>query len=171
MVPTLLILAVAGIALALAWSLLLQNSQPRILTIRDWEEKRHPIDVRIFRCLVDPNEEHYLELALPRDQFTAFQRRRTQLALRMVRLAKENAEMLTRLGALAKSKDDAALAREADQLIAAATQLRFNLLLAKYCLWVKWLFPGWAFSLPAVETYYQHLLESLLRVQQHSWQN
>jgi|ERR1043165_1451464 len=171
MVPTLLILAVSASALALAWSLLLQNSRPRIFSVRDWEEKRHPIDVRVFRCLVDPNEEHYLELTLPREQFKAFQRRRTHLALRMLKLAKENAEMLTRLGALAKSKDDPALGREADQLIAAAMQLRFNLLLAKYCLWVKWIFPGWALSLPAIETYYQHLLESLLRVQQHSWQS
>lgn len=170
MVSTLIILAVSASALAVSWSLL-RNSQPRIFTIHDWEEKRHPIDVRIFRCLVDPNEERYLELAVSRDQFAGFQRRRTQVALRMVKMAKENAEMLTRLGALARANDDPVLAREADQLIAAATQLRFNLLLAKYCLWVKWAFPGWPLSLPAVETHYQHLLESFLRVQQHIWQS
>jgi hypothetical protein len=170
MVSTLVILAVSAIALAVAWSLLIQNRQPRIFTIRDWEEKKHPIDVRVFCSLVDPNEERYLELALPRDQFASFQRRRTQLALRMVSLAKENAEMLTRLGALARAKEDTVLAREADQLMAAATQLRLNLLVAKYCLWIKWLFPGWALSLPAVEIRYQRLLDSFLRVQQHSCQ-
>jgi hypothetical protein len=167
MVSTLIILAVSATALAVSWSLLLQNRQPKIFTIHDWEEKRHPIDVRVFRRLIDPNEEHYLQLAMPRDQFAYFQRRRTQFALRMLKMAKQNAEMLTRLGALARAADDPVVAREADQLIAAATQLRFNLLLAKYCLWVKWAFPSWTFSLPAVETHYQYLLESFLRVQQH----
>jgi hypothetical protein len=167
MVSTLIILAVSATALAVSWSLLLQNSQPTIFTIHDWEEKRHLIDVRVFSRLIDPNEERYLQLAMPRDQFVYFQRRRTQFALRMLKMAKQNAEMLTRLGALARAADDPVVAREADQLIAAATQLRFNLLLAKYCLWVKWAFPGWTFSLPAVETHYQHLLESFLRVQQH----
>ena len=171
MVSTLLILALSVIALAIVWSLLLQNSQTRKFTVRDWEEKKHPIDVQVFRYLVDPNEAHYLELALPWDQFTMFHRRRTQLALRMVILAKENAEMLTRLAACARTKNDPVLTREADHLIAAATQLRFNLLLAKYCLWVRWAFPGWTLALPAVEAQYHHVIKSFLRVQQSSWQS
>lgn len=86
-------------------------------------------------------------------------------------LAKENAEMLTRLGRCARIKNDPVLTREADQLIAAATQLRFNLMLAKYCLWVRWAFPGWTLALPAVEAQYHHVIESFLRVQQRSWQS
>ena len=92
------------------------------------------------------------------------------MALRMVMLAKENAEMLTRLGACARTKNDPALTREADQLIAAATQLRFNLLLAKYCLWVRWAFPGWSLTLPAVEAQYYHVIQSFSRVQQSSYE-
>ena len=171
MASTLLILALSVVALAIVWSLLLQTSRTRKFTVHDWEEKKHPIDVQVFRYLIDPNEEHYLELALPRDQFTTFQRRRTQLALRVLMLAKENAEMLTRLGACARTKNDPVLTREADELIAAATQLRFNLLLAKYCLWVRWAFPGWTLALPAVEAQYHHVIQSFLRVQQSSCQS
>jgi hypothetical protein len=88
----------------------------------------------------------------------------------MVMLAKENAEMLTKLGACARTKNDPVLTREADQLIAAATQLRFNLILTKYCLWVKWAFPGWTLTLPAVEAQYHHAIQSLLRMQQSSYE-
>jgi hypothetical protein len=170
MVSTLLILALSVIALAVVSSLLVQNSQTGTFTVRDWEEKKHPIDVQVFRHLVDPNEERYLELALPLDQFTIFHRRRTQLALRMVMLVKENAEMLTRLAVCAKTKNDPVLTREADRLIASATLLRFNLLLAKYCLIIRWVFPGWTFALPAVDAQYRELVESFLRVRQGSWQ-
>lgn len=170
MVSTIVILAVSVTTLGLAWSLL-HNSQPKIFTLNDWEERRWRIDLQVFRCLVDFNDERYLALALPRQQFAVYQRKRTRLALGMVQLAKENADMLMRLGSLARVKFDPRLVREADQLVAAATQLRFNLLLARYCLWVKWIFPTWAVSVPAVETRYQHLLESLVRVQQHGWQS
>lgn len=170
MVSTLIILAVAAIAMAAVSSLLFHNTQPKIFTLSDWEEKRCDIDVRVFRHLVDINEERYLSESLPHDRFAGFHRRRTQLALGIVRLAKENADMLIRLGALARAKDDPALTREADQLIAAATHLRFNLVLARYCLWIRWMFPRWPIFVPMVETHYQHLLDSLIRVQQHGWQ-
>jgi len=171
MVSTILILAVSVTTLGLAWSLLVHNSQPKILTLSDWEQRRWQIDLQVFRCLVDRNQEHYLALALPRQQFASFQRRRAQLALRILAIAKENADMLMRVGAIARNNADPILMREAENLVAAASHLRFNLLLAKYCLWVRWIFPSWAVSVPPVETRYQHVLDSLSIVRQHSWQS
>jgi hypothetical protein len=168
MVSTIVILAVAAAALAASWSLIFQNNQPKIFTVYDWEKKKREVDVQVFRCLVDRNEERYLAFALPREQFASFQRKRTRLALRMLRLAQENADMLMGVGALARNNADQILMREAENLVAAATQLRFNLLLARYCLWVKWMFPRWAVSVPPVETRYQHVLDSLSIVRQHS---
>lgn len=169
MVSTLIILSVVAIALALVWSLLFHNGQPRILTLNDWEAKRWEIDVRVFRYLVDINEDHYLSESLPHNCLSGVHRRRTQLALRIIRLAKENADMLIKLGALARAKNPA-LTTEADRLIVAATELRFNLALVRYCLWIKWLFPRWPISLPTVETQYQNLIESCLRMQELGWQ-
>lgn len=165
MVSTLLILAVASTALAVAWSVL-HSRHTEIRSAQDWEEKKHEIDVRIFRILLESNEERYLLGALSRNQFKAFQRRRISLAWRMLRSVEENAEMLMRLGQLARMRGDAALTQKADELIATAIHLRLNLLLVRLCLSLKWLFPYWRGSVPAFEVRYQHLMDSLAHVQQ-----
>jgi hypothetical protein len=107
-----------------------------------------------------------LRQSLPRHEFRAFQRKRLALALRWLDLAGENAAMLMKLGQLAKTESNAELAREAADLIHGALRLRVNLMLAEPCLWLKWIFPGWALSLPAVETPYQELLRYPGRMQQ-----
>jgi hypothetical protein len=160
MVSTLLILAVASLALVFAYGLL-RSGYPEIRNGRDWDEKKHDIDVQIFRVLLDRNEELQLRSFLSQNQFAAFQRRRIHLALRMLRLVDENAGMLMELGRLVKTKGDPALTQKVDELIATALQLRVNLFLARLCLYLKWLFPSSTISLPAFEVRYQHLLDSL----------
>lgn len=170
MVSTLLILAVAASALVMVWFLLAHNGHSAACSVADWEKNKSEIDIQVFRLLVDFNEERYLAISLSRDQFDTFQRQRIVLALRIIARAKENADMLIRLGSRAKTKDDAELVREADQLVAAATQFRLNLMLARYCLWVRWIFPRWHMAIPKIETRHQRMLDCLLRVQQHGWQ-
>jgi hypothetical protein len=79
----------------------------------------------------------------------------------MLRLVDDNAGMAMELGRLAKLKGDSSLAPKIDEMIATAFQLRLNLLLARLCLYLKWIFPSWAMSLPAFEMRYQHLLDSM----------
>src|ERR1700686_618690 len=160
MVSTLVILAVASLALVLAYGLL-RSGYPEIRSGRDLEEKKHEVDVQIFRILLDRNDELQLRSFLSQNQFAVFQRRRIHLGLRMLRLVDQNAGMLMELGRLAKMKGDPALTQKVDELIATALQLRLNLFLARLCLYLKWLFPSSTVSLPAFEVRYQHLLESL----------
>jgi hypothetical protein len=160
MVSTLLTLAVASLALVLAYALL-RRAHSGLRDGHDWEQRKHAIDVKIFRVLLDRNEEAHLRRFLPPLQFANFQRRRIHLALRMLRLVDDNAGMAMELGRLAKLKGDPALASNIDEMIAMAFQLRLNLLLARLCLYVKWVFPSWAVSLPAFEVRYQHLLDSM----------
>jgi hypothetical protein len=160
MVTTLLTLAVALLALVLAYALL-RHAHTGARGDQDWEQRKHAIDVKIFRVLLDRNEEARLRRFLPPLQFANFQRRRIHLALRMLRLVDDNAGMAMELGRLAKLKGDPALASNIDEMIAMAFQLRLNLLLARLCLYVKWVFPSWAVSLPAFEVRYQHLLDSM----------
>lgn len=87
------------------------------------------------------------------------------MALCMLRLVEENAGMLMRLGQLARMKGDPALTQKANELVATAIQLRLNLLLARLCLCLKWLFPSWTASVPAFELRYQDLLDCLVLVQ------
>jgi hypothetical protein len=168
MVSTITIL-LAGVLLYLLW-MIVRPGLPSIKSLEDWEANNHAVDPEIFRVLLDPAEEQYLSQSLPSREFRIFQRKRIALALRCLDLVAENAAMLMKLGQLAKAGADPKLAREAEDLIHGALRLRVNVMLAEPCLWLKWVFPGWALSLPAVETPYEELLTYLSRIrQQRQW--
>lgn len=160
MLSTLLTLAVALLVLVLAYALL-RRAHTGVRDDHDWEQRKHEIDVNIFRIILDHNEENQLRRFLAPHQFARFERRRIHLALRMLSLVDENAGMAMELGRLAKVKSDLALAAEIDEMIATAFQLRLNLLLARLCLYLKWVYPSWPVSLPAFEVRYQRLLDSM----------
>jgi hypothetical protein len=169
MVSTILILAVAASTLVLAWSLL-RGGHLEIRNAQDWEQKKHVIDVQIFRALLDYNEARYLHRSLSEKQFRIFQRKRIRLTLGMLRLVEENAGMLIRLGQFARLKRDPALTKQADELTNSAVRFRLNLFLARPCLYVQWLFPSSGRLFAAWDVRYQHLLDSLTRIQQCGWQ-
>jgi len=169
MLSTLIVLTAALSVLALAWSLL-RRAHPEIRNGGDWEERKHEIDVQIFRALLDRDEESYLRSSLSRHQFQEFRRKRIRLALRMLGLVEENADMLMKLGQLARLKGDPVLTEKADELVATAIRFRLNLVLARLSLYLRWLFPSWTVSLPTFEVRYQHLLDSLAGVEQRGWQ-
>ncbi|HVI78882.1 MAG TPA: hypothetical protein VM715_12120 [Candidatus Acidoferrum sp.] len=160
MVSTLLTLAVASLALVLVYALL-RRAHTGVRDNRDWEQRKHAVDVAVFRVILDRNDENQLRRFLAPNQFAKFQRRRIHLAVRMLRLVDENAGMAMELARLAKMKSDSALAAKIDAMIATAFQLRLNLLLARLCLYLKWVFPSWPVSLPEFEVRYQHLLDSV----------
>ena len=169
MVSTLAILFASGLSLFLVWAVL-RPGLPAITSLEDWEAKRYKVDPEVFRILLDPSEEKYLQRALPPREFRVFQRKRLALALLTLDLVGRNAAMLMKLGQLAKMEGNPELAREAEELIHGALRLRVNLSLVQPCLWLKWLFPGWSLSLPAVEMPYEELLAYLSRIrQQRQW--
>lgn len=169
MVSTLTILFVSGLALFLVWTIL-RPGLPQIKSLEDWEAKKHEADAEVFRILLDPNEEKYLQRSLPPHDFRTFQRKRIVLALRWLDLVGQNAGMLMKLGQLARVTTNSALAKEAEDLIYGALRLRVNLIMVQLGLWLKWIFPGWALSLPAIEIPYAELLTYLSRIQrQQQW--
>jgi hypothetical protein len=159
MVSTLLIVAVAVLALGLGYSLL-RNAHVAARAEHDALANPGEIDVEIFRVLLDRNQELQLRQYLTSSQFAGFERRRIRIALRMLRLVDDNARMLMQRARLAKNKNDSEVAGKMDQLIGSAFQLRLNLLLARFCLYLKWVFPTWEMSLPAFEVRYKYLLDS-----------
>jgi hypothetical protein len=169
MVSTITILLTSVLSLYLVWTIL-RPGIPSIASLADWETKNHPVNPELFRVLLDPAEERYLRQSLPSSEFQLFQRKRIVLALRWLDLVGENASMLLKLGQLAKTEANPGLASEAEDLIRGALRLRVNLLLAQPYLWLRWLFPGWALSLPGVEIQYEELLTHLGRIrQQRQW--
>jgi hypothetical protein len=169
MASTLLILAVVLLSLVLAGKLLWRRP-PEVRSVRDWEAKKHDIDVRAFEALVNLDEERRLRRCLPSRKFRDFQRRRTRLALRLVGLLEENAGMLMSLAQHARAKHDSVLTKQADEMIVIALQIRIKLQLVRLCLSAKWLFPSWTVSLPTFEPRYGHLLNCVIQFQQHGQQ-
>jgi hypothetical protein len=158
MVSTITILLVSVLSLYVVWTIV-RPGLPEIKSLEDWESKNHAVDPEMFRILLDPAEERYLRQALSPHEFRVFQRRRMALAMNWLNLVGENAAMLMKLGQLAKTESNPELARHAAELIHGALRLRVNLMVVEPCLWLKWIFPGWALTLPAaVETPYQQLL-------------
>lgn len=165
MVSTLIVLIASVLCLLLVWAIL-RPALPQIRSLDDWEAKKHEVDLDAFRLLLDPAEEEYLRTSLPRPEFRSFQRRRLQLALGSLDLVGRNAVMLMKLGQLAKAGANPKLAQEAEELIRGTLRLRVNLSLVQPCLWLKWLFPGWGLSIPALAFPYEELLGYLNRIRQ-----
>jgi hypothetical protein len=169
MVSTITILLVSVVSLYLVWTIF-RPSLPQIKSLADWEANNYAVDPVLFRVLLDPAEERYLRRSMPSHDFRVFQRKRIALALRWLDLVGKNASMLLKLGQLVKTGVNPQLAQEAEDLVRGALRLRVNLIFAQPCLWLKWLFPGWALSLPAVEIPYEELLTYLNRIrQQRQW--
>ena len=151
MVSTLIIVIGAVLSLFLVWEIL-RSGMPEIRSLDDWEHKKHEVDVVALRILLEPSEEKFLRESLSPIQFRRFQRARCRLALRILELVGNNSAMLIKLGHLARVGANPALANEADELISRALRLRVNLLLVQAYLWLKWFFPGWMLSVPALES-------------------
>jgi hypothetical protein len=157
MVSTLIIVIGAVLSLFLVWEIL-RSGMPEIRSLDDWERKKHEVDLVALRILLEPSEERFLRESLSPVHFRRLQRARCRVTLRILQLVEDNAAMLIKLGHLARVGANPALAKEADELISRALRLRVNLLLVQAYLWLKWFFPGWMLSVPALEIPYEELL-------------
>jgi hypothetical protein len=165
MVSTLIIVIGAVLSLFLVWEIL-RSGMPEIRSLDDWERKKHEVDLVALRILLAPSEERFLRESRSPVHFRCFQRARYRLALRILELVEDNAAMLIKLGHLARVGANPALAKEADELVSRALRLRVTLLFVQAYLWLKWLFPGWMLSVPALEMPYEELLGYLSRIRQ-----
>jgi len=168
MASTLIIVIAAVLSLFLVWEIF-RSGMPEIRSLDDWERKKHEVDPFALGILLEPSEEKFLRESLSPIQFRLFQRARCRLALRILELVKNNAAMLIELGHLARVGANPTLAKEADELISRALRLLVTLLFVQAYLWLKWLFPGWMLSVPALEMPYEELLGHLSQIQQQ-WQ-
>lgn len=168
LLTVLILLSVVSLALILASSFSIHR-RPEMLSVEDWEDRKHEIDIEVFRALIDRDDWQYLRDSLSPGEFQAFQRKRILLALRMLRLVDRNAYLLMELGRQARQNADPVRRQQADELLASTVQLRLNLLPVRLCLCLQWLFPSRALLLPVFATRYQHLWGSFIQFQ-NNWQ-
>jgi hypothetical protein len=88
----------------------------------------------------------------------------------MLRMVAEQADVLTDIEMAARLDSDSLRQEQAEKLIAAAMELRLNLLRMRLYLYVMWVYPSWTMSMPALGLQYDHLRESFIVCQQHKWQ-
>lgn len=132
----------------------------------EWDERMHEMDFGIFRALVDRNDWQYLHKSVSLPQFRLFRRKRIRLALRVLRRVERNTALLMEMGMLASLNGDAVHRRNADELVANTIRLRVNIVQARVYLYLQWLFPLRAMSLPDFASRCKHLWVSVGRLQQ-----
>ena len=169
MVATLLVLSSAmGLALILRCSLF-RGGRAEILNIENWDDKGQEIDIGTFRALLDRDDCQYLQESLSTREFKAIQRKRIRLALRILRRVKQHADLLTEVASLTKLNSDLVRRQQAEELIASAMQLRWNLLQVRFCLLLQWFIPSRTVPFPAFTARYEQLRNSLVRFQQYGY--
>jgi hypothetical protein len=159
MLSAILVIGLAVTALILTWSLLIPRTRDSCKD-RTWDESAYLLHVQVLRALLQRNEFQYLRRTLPRAEFEKCLRKRVRLTLQTLRLAEDNTSLLAELAHKSRPDNDSEGARRADALLAGTVQLRLNLLLARSCLYLQWLFPTSAL-LPEWTKPYQHLLTCL----------
>lgn len=150
------IVTAAAIALAIilqiAVSRSLQTSRTAGLAARI-----QPIDVEAFRNLVNPAEDDYLRLRLPRPQFRHVRRQRLLAMAAYVKAAGRNADVLMRIGHAALASPDARAVQAAQQLVTEAVLLRRNATLSLAKIYVAMAWPNSGLVASRVADGYEHL--------------
>ena len=88
------------------------------------------VDLEAFRNLIDPEEEEFLRLHLPADEFRAIQRQRLRAAIDYLAAVSHNAALLLHLGLSARRSSDPRIAETAQNLVDNALRLRLYSALA-----------------------------------------
>jgi hypothetical protein len=167
MLSAILILALSISAVAVAWSLLGRRGQnPGDFRHGLPDAVRHDehcdeLDLQILRALLDANEFQYLRRSLTRRDFEDLLRKRICLAFTMLRLLEDKIDRMLAVESFAAAKSNRELAPWAESVLASTVQLRFNLLLARLCLCLQWLFPSGTLSLAHCFRPYRDLLNTL----------
>ncbi|MGH9512051.1 MAG: hypothetical protein ACRD2U_07925 [Terriglobales bacterium] len=117
-----------------------------------------PLDVLAFNNLIDSAEEDFLRENLPPPVFRSIQRLRLRAAIEYVTCASRNAALLVRAGKAVSPGAGDEQARQAQELVAAAVQLRWLSVLVLALLWVKIAFPALRLSLKEVSAMHERIV-------------
>ena len=153
MIIALLLVAIALGAMFLLWRATRAHAV-EVTGLDDLEGKTQPVDLAAFRNLTDPQEEAFLRENLDAADFRRVQRARMQAALEYVRRANDNAAVLLRLGELARSHEEAEVARAATELVDNAVRLRMYALMAQAVLMVRIALPRGQWSPRGIQEAY-----------------
>lgn len=158
MIFDLLIFAFCACLLYVVWKLTLQAT-PRSCLAAEWDADKLHVNIQAFRLLVDKEEEAYLRRSLPGCHVRRILRNRATVAKQYVKEIERNALMLLRMASAAQSSTDPETARTAKQIVRLILEVRLSVIVAIWCLRLKWLCPDWTLSLPIKLLAYDRLID------------
>jgi hypothetical protein len=100
------------------------------------------VDIAAFRNLMDPQEEQYLRLMLPRAEFRKLQRERNETAIEYISSVAQNAAILLRLGEVARRGQERSAIEAGEKLVDTAIRLRLFAFHATVKLYLGMVLPG-----------------------------
>jgi hypothetical protein len=156
MTITLILVLLAVLALLF----LLRLAKGRGLAIKNVEGlagRILPVDIEAFRNLIDPTEEEFLRINLPRAEFKRIQRERLRAALDYVSAAAHNASVLIRTGEAARLSPDASIAEAGTKLVDSGIRLRLYSFQAKARLYLGIALPGVRISTVGLAESYERM--------------
>ena len=157
MILDVLICSFCALLLYLVWRLRPQATlQPTLL---EWDAAKLHINIDAFRLLVDKREELYLRKSLPGRRVRTILRKRAVVARQYLDAIERNALMLSKMASAAQSSTDPETARTAKELVRLILEVRLNIIVAIWCLRLKWLFPTWTPSLPTRLPAYDQVID------------
>ena len=140
MIPTLILVLIAGIALTFFLFRIRGLGVAQIEGSR-LADQLLAVDLDAFRNLVDPDEEQYLRDHLPAAEFRSIQRERLRAALDYISGVSHNAAVLLHFGQAARLSPDPPVAEAAHQLVDEAARLRLYAVVATAKLYARMVFP------------------------------
>jgi hypothetical protein len=145
MILTILLVLVACLTLlTVLW--LAKGAAPRLassdIAEHDSNNGLRTVDIQAFRNLIDPAEEAFLRLNLPRADFRLVQRERMWAAVEYVSCVAYNAAILMRVGESARTHQDLQVAEAGRKLVDDAISLRLYAFHAMARLYLAVALPG-----------------------------
>jgi hypothetical protein len=147
------ILVFFALALArLVWSAV-RGRAAGIDSIDSLPGRTRPLDCDAFRNLADPADEDFLRSTLNGSDYRRIQRKRTGAMLDYLARAAQNASILLRIGEVARTSPDPAVAAAGRRLATAALEVRIRALTAMGVVFLRGVFLRSGAVAVAVETY------------------
>jgi hypothetical protein len=127
-------------------------------------ESIRPVDLQAFRVLMDRDDETFMREKLPRSTFSHLKRLRIRVTLRYVARIATNASAVLRMGETAGVSSTPEVAEAAAQVMALATQIRLQCLVAMAKLSLEYALPSLQLTPGMLVPKYQSLKDNLSRL-------
>jgi len=130
----------------------------RHVHVDDLLEKLAPINFDALENLMSNETTQFIQRHAPATQHRSLERERTAIAIEYVRGISKNAKLMARIGELASTSPDPAIANEGHELSTASLHLRLFTMRTLFRLYLRWMIPLFQDDFEPVSSSYRSVL-------------